>query len=374
MMVSTTGGMGRFNIGLKITGGHVMEKILLAASIFLMASVGRSHAQGGSGAPAARRQAVFAGGCFWCMEPSFEKIDGVMSVEAGYTGGEEQDAVYDKVSSGATGHREAVRVTYDPAKVSYADLLNVFWRQVDPTDPDGQFADRGPQYRAAVFYHDDEQNRRAEESKKALGDSKKFKKPVVTEILPAETFYPAEDYHQDYYKTNAEDYNRYKELSGRGPFLKKTWAGEAGPICRLPSPQELKRKLTPLQYEVTQNAATERPFNNTYWDNKKEGMYVDIVSGEVLFSSTDKFDSGTGWPSFTRPIDSGSVVEETDDSLGAARVEVRSKQAGSHLGHVFDDGPAPAGQRYCVNSASLRFIPKEDLGREGYGKYKGLFE
>lgn len=313
--------------------------------------------------------ATFAGGCFWCVEAPFEDLDGVISVVSGYAGGKEKNPTYNEVASGQTSHKESIQITFDPEVISYSELVDIFWQTYDPTDVGGSFYDRGTQYESAIFYHSSEQKRVAEESKKDLDKSGRFDKKIATPIIKFTNFYEAEEYHQDYYKKNPTEYYSYRRGSGRDAFIKKHWPELTAEKYPAPSKKQLKEELTPLQYEVTMEDATEYAYQNEYNGNKEEGIYVCIVTGAPLFSSKDKYESGSGWPSFTKPIDARIIDKPLDKSMGATRVEVRSKLGNSHLGHVFYDGPEPTSLRYCMNSAAMKFIPKEEMEAQGYGDF-----
>lgn len=321
------------------------------------------------------QSAYFAGGCFWCMEGIFEAQDWVIQAGVWYIWGTSETANYTQVASGQTQHREWVRVIYDPKVITYSTLLELFWTQIDPTDPDGQFADKWFQYTTAIYYGNVEEQELALASKQSLQKSGKFETDIVTQILPASEFFEAEEYHQDYYKKSALRYKLYKKWSGREDFIEQNWKDRIAEINEQTySEDALRSQLTPLQYEVTQNDATERAFDNAYWDNKDEGIYVDIIDGTALYSSLDKYDSGTGWPSFSRAIDEDVITYHVDTQLFRERIEARSTSSDAHLWHIFNDGPIEqGGKRHCLNSASLKFVPVTELEAQWYERYLELF-
>lgn len=316
-----------------------------------------------------REIAILAGGCFWCMVKPFTSYEGVEKVVSGYIGGHKENPTYKEVCSGGTGHYEAVEITFDNEKIKFKEILDIFWKQIDPQDENGQFADRGSQYKTAIFYTSDKQKEEAQVSKKRIEDLYFNGKEIATGILEASHFYPAEDYHQNYCKTNSKHYSIYYKNSGRYNFVKAKWDRNNS------DRNNLRKILKDIEFEVTQNDMTEVPFENEYFDKFDKGIYVDLVDGRPLFSSSDKFDSGCGWPAFSKPIEDTSLMERADYSFGMERTEVRSLGSNCHLGHVFNDNPnSDNGLRYCINSAAIKFIPYDKMEECGYGEYKKYVE
>ena len=317
------------------------------------------------------RTIYLAGGCFWGLEAYFQRIDGVVDAVSGYANGNTQNPTYEDVSYRNTGHAETVKVSYDADKLSLDDILQYYFRVVDPTSLNKQGNDTGTQYRSGIYYTDPAE--KAVIAAALKREQQKYSQPIVVENQALKNFYDAEEYHQDYLIKNPNGYCHIDIKKADQPLPNKTQTAPQGKgfnaaTYQKPSDAELKRILTEEQYQVTQKSATEYAFSHEYDHLFKPGIYVDIVSGEPLFSSADKFDSGCGWPSFTRPIQKSAVTEHADYSYNMKRIEVRSQAADSHLGHVFPDGPRDkGGLRYCINGASLRFIPLEKMAEEGYG-------
>lgn len=303
-----------------------------------------------------------AGGCFWGMEKYIASVKGVESTLVGYANGKTQNPTYEEVCRGNTGHAETVHVVYDPKLVPLEFLLELYYEAIDPVSVNRQGGDRGVQYRTGIYYVDESDREIIERSVAQL--QKRYDKPIAIEVKPLENFSPAEEYHQKYLDKNPGGYCHI----GRDKFEKAAKAVINPANFPAPDPEKLRKTLTKTQYEVTQNSATERPFFNEFWKSFRPGIYVDITTGEPLFASTDKFQSGCGWPSFSKPIDPNVLREKTDASHGMLRTEVRSRMGDAHLGHVFDDGPKESGGlQYCINSVSLRFVPKDNMEKEGYG-------
>lgn len=302
----------------------------------------------------------FAGGCFWGTEHFMKQINGVVSTQAGYANSRVANPSYREVCSGSTDAAETVKVVYDPAKINLDLLIELYFLTIDPTSVNRQGNDRGTQYRTGIYYDNAEDRAIIDKQLHRLAD--KYDSPIAIEVKPIDNFYPAEEYHQDYLDKNPGGYCHID------PRLFEV-ARKANETAK-PTVNYRNERLTRRQYDVTQNSATEPPFNNDYWDNHRKGIYVDIITGEPLFVSTDKFDSGCGWPSFSRPLPTASIVEKSDYSHGMTRTEVRSGSGDSHLGHVFNDGPRErGGMRYCINSAALDFIPLEEMESAGYADY-----
>jgi peptide methionine sulfoxide reductase msrA/msrB len=340
--------------------------------------------------------ALFANGCFWCVEHDLEKVAGVLGAVSGYAGGTTENPTYENYGEG--GHREVVEVTYNPSVITYANLVEHIIKHGNPTDANGSFYDRGPNYAPAIYAATEEEAEAARAVIARINESGVYKDPLAIPVLSRPAFYPAETYHQDYAKKNPLKYSYFRAGSGRSKFIEDTWGKEATTFAYSeevqstpntttpftvdswvgyvkPAPDVLRKQLGDLAYRVTQEEGTERAGTSPLDKNYERGIYVDVVSGEPLFSSRDKYDSGTGWPSFVRPISDDMVTLHEDKRLFTTRTEVRSRYADSHLGHVFPDGPRDrGGMRYCMNGAALRFIPKANMVAAGYETWLSFVE
>lgn len=337
------------------------------------------------------RTMIVAGGCFWCVEADLEKTPGVIEVVSGYGGGNTDNPTYKTYGSG--GHREIVEVTYDANQISFEDILIVTLKTTDPTDDDGTFNDRGDKYSSAFFYETDEQLAIINNLIAEVDEHGPYEQPLAIDVEPRPTFWKAEDNHQDYYKGTLTKlkYQYYRNASGRSDFIKEHWGEDKSPDLSWrtqfnssatsmndtqtyawasyvkPDKETLRSTLDAEAFDVTQEDGTERRHTSPLDKNWERGIYVDILSGEPLYSSRDKFDSGTGWPSFVAPITPDALTLHEDRKLFSVRTETRSAIADNHIGHVFNDGPADrGGMRYCMNGVALRFVPEADMVAEGY--------
>lgn len=342
--------------------GMSLIVIILCCMAFYM-GYGKGNIMSEKNPPLAEghREIWLAGGCFWGVEAYLEKLTGVVFTNVGYANGKTENPTYKEVVYQNTGHAETVYVQYDPQAITLTTLLTYYLKIIDPTSLNRQGPDIGTQYRTGIYFLDPADKITIDEV--LLREQQNHQIPIAVEVVPLVNYYVAEEYHQKYLQKNPGGYCHIDlSILDKDPIKKQ---------YTKPSQQELKKKLTDLQFKVTQNCGTEPPFQNEFWNNHAHGLYVDIVTGEPLFSSRDKFDSGTGWPSFTKPVSSEFITTKTDKSNFMVRIEVKSRGGDSHLGHVFPDGPIDTGgQRYCINSSALRFIPYEEMEQEGYGVYK----